>query len=121
MAAPAIRPARITRVLPDSIAEEIGFEPGDALVAINGQKPRDLIDYRFLCADEDLALEVLDSRGKTHRINLKKILTTTWVWSLSRPCSMVSCSATTPAPSALLTSSPPASGAPFISKTTITG
>jgi len=72
MAAPAIRPARITRVLTGSIAEEIGFEPGDALVAINGQKPRDLIDYRFLCADEDLALEVLDSRGKPHRVDLEK-------------------------------------------------
>ncbi|MFQ4135566.1 TIGR03279 family radical SAM protein [Nodosilinea sp. PGN35] len=72
MAAPAVRPARITRVLSDSIAEEVGFEPGDALVAINGQKPRDLIDYRFLCADEDLTLEVLDGRGKTHRIAIEK-------------------------------------------------
>ncbi|MGB3310711.1 MAG: TIGR03279 family radical SAM protein [Nodosilinea sp.] len=72
MAALAIRPACITRVLPGSIAEEIGFEPGDALVAINGQKPRDLIDYRFLCADEDLALEVLDRRGKTHHIDIEK-------------------------------------------------
>jgi putative radical SAM enzyme (TIGR03279 family) len=72
MAALAIRPARITRVLPNSIAEDIGFEPGDALVAINGQKPRDLIDYRFLCADEDLTLEVLDARGKTHRVELEK-------------------------------------------------
>ncbi|MGB3202721.1 MAG: TIGR03279 family radical SAM protein [Nodosilinea sp.] len=72
MAALAIRPACITRVLPGSIAEEIGFEPGDALVAINGQKPRDLIDYRFLCADEDLALEVLDGRGKTHHIDIEK-------------------------------------------------
>lgn len=72
MAALAIRPACITRVLPGSIAEEIGFEPGDALVAINGQKPRDLIDYRFLCADEDLALDVLDKRGRTHHIDIEK-------------------------------------------------
>ncbi|WP_035985915.1 TIGR03279 family radical SAM protein [Leptolyngbya sp. KIOST-1] len=72
MGTQAIRPARITAVLPDSIAEEIGFEPGDALVAINGQKPRDLIDYRFLCADEELALEVLDGRGRTHRIEIEK-------------------------------------------------
>lgn len=72
MAAPSIRPARVTRVLPGSIADELGFEPGDALVTINGQKPRDLIDYRFLCADEDLALEVLDKRGKSHRVELEK-------------------------------------------------
>lgn len=68
----SIRPALITKVLPDSIAAEIGFEPGDRLVAINGQKPRDLIDYQFLCADEVLELEVLDAKGKTHEIEIEK-------------------------------------------------
>ncbi|HEY9749404.1 MAG TPA: PDZ domain-containing protein, partial [Allocoleopsis sp.] len=68
----SIRPALITNVLPDSIAAEIGFEPGDRLVAINGQKPRDLIDYQFLCADEVLELEVLDAKGKTHEIEIEK-------------------------------------------------
>lgn len=68
----SIRPALITKVLPDSIAAEIGFEPGDRLVAINGQKPRDLIDYQFLCADEVLDLEVLDAKGKTHQIEIEK-------------------------------------------------
>ncbi|UZQ52985.1 TIGR03279 family radical SAM protein [Trichothermofontia sichuanensis B231] len=68
----SIRPALITRVLPDSIAEEIGFEVGDRLVAINGQRPRDLIDYRFLCADEILNLEVLDAQGETHWVEIEK-------------------------------------------------
>ena len=68
----AVRPAKITRVLPDSIAEEIGFEPGDSLIAINGSKPRDLIDYQFLCADEFLELEVLDTKGKTHVVEIEK-------------------------------------------------
>ncbi|MDS3861330.1 TIGR03279 family radical SAM protein [Thermosynechococcaceae cyanobacterium BACA0444] len=67
-----IQPALISGVLPDSIAAEIGFEPGDALVAINGERPRDLIDYRFLCADEVLELEVLDQRGKTHHVEIEK-------------------------------------------------
>ncbi|MBD2677750.1 MULTISPECIES: TIGR03279 family radical SAM protein [Nostoc] len=67
-----IQPARITRVLPDSIAAEIGFEMGDAIVAINGTRPRDLIDYQFLCADEVLELEVLDAAGKTHHIEIEK-------------------------------------------------
>lgn len=66
------RPALITKVLPDSIAAEIGFEPGDAILSINGQKPRDLIDYQFLCADEILMLEVLDHKGKTHRLEIEK-------------------------------------------------
>jgi putative radical SAM enzyme (TIGR03279 family) len=68
----SIRPALITKVLPDSIASEIGFEPGDRLVAINGNRPRDLIDYQFLCADEVLELEVLDAGGKTHQIEIEK-------------------------------------------------
>lgn len=67
-----IRPAQITRVLPDSIGAEIGFEAGDAIVAINGIQPRDLIDYQFLCADEVLELEVLDPSGKTHHIEIEK-------------------------------------------------
>ncbi len=68
----AIAPAKITRVEPGSIAEEIGFEAGDSLVAINGERPRDLIDYRFLCADEVLDLDVLDTKGVRHQIEIEK-------------------------------------------------
>lgn len=68
----SIHPALITKVLPDSIAAEIGFESGDRLIAINGNQPRDLIDYQFLCADEVLELEVLDAAGKTHQIEIEK-------------------------------------------------
>ena len=68
----SIRPALITQVIPDSIGAEIGFEAGDSIVAINGQKPRDLIDYQFLCADEFLELEVLDTKGKTHKLEIEK-------------------------------------------------
>jgi putative radical SAM enzyme (TIGR03279 family) len=72
MSEATIQPALITAVEPDSIAAEIGFEAGDRLVAINGQHPRDLIDYRFLCADEVLELEVLDAKGKTHHVEIEK-------------------------------------------------
>ncbi|MFE4106410.1 TIGR03279 family radical SAM protein [Almyronema epifaneia] len=72
MSKSSIQPATVTRVLPNSIAEEIGFEPGDRLVSINGQQPRDLIDYQFLCADEALELTVLDTVGQLHRIDIEK-------------------------------------------------
>ncbi|MBD2003498.1 MULTISPECIES: TIGR03279 family radical SAM protein [Cyanophyceae] len=72
MSETSIRPALITNVLPDSIAAEIGFEPGDAIVSINGSRPRDLIDYQFLCADEVLELEVLDTTGKSHSVEIEK-------------------------------------------------
>ncbi|MEL7226190.1 MAG: PDZ domain-containing protein, partial [Cyanobacteria bacterium J06576_12] len=68
----AISPAKITRVEPDSIAEEIGFEAGDSLVAVNGERPRDLIDYRFLCSDEFLTLDVLDAKGASHSVDIEK-------------------------------------------------
>jgi len=67
-----IRPATVTRVLPGTIAEELGFEVGDRLVAINGDRPRDLIDYRYLCADEYLELEVLGKDGQTYQVELEK-------------------------------------------------
>ena len=68
----SIQPALISKVIANSIAAEIGFEPGDAIVAINGNQPRDLIDYQFLCADEYLEIEVLDTQGKTHYIEIEK-------------------------------------------------
>ncbi len=64
--------ALISGIVPDSIAAEVGFTPGDRLVKINGQSPRDLIDYQFLCADEILDLEVLDRQGKTHQVEIEK-------------------------------------------------
>ncbi len=72
MSRATIQPALITRVLPDSIGEDIGFEAGDRIVSINGEKPRDLIDYRFLCADEWLELEVLDGSGEAHQVEIEK-------------------------------------------------
>ncbi len=67
-----LQPALITRVVPGSIAEELGFEAGDRLVSINGEPPRDLIDYQFSCAEEFLELAVLDTAGKLHQVELEK-------------------------------------------------
>lgn len=72
MSLATIQPAKISRVMPDSIAEEIGFEAGDAIVSINQTQPRDLIDYRFLCSDEYLLLEVMDTAGELHQIEIEK-------------------------------------------------
>jgi putative radical SAM enzyme (TIGR03279 family) len=72
MSKTSLQPALITAVLPDSIAAEVGFEPGDRLVSINGDCPRDLIDYQFLCADECLTLEVLDLTGRLHQVEIEK-------------------------------------------------
>ena len=48
------KPAVVASVAPGSIGEELGLEPGDKLISINGIRPRDLIDYRLLTVDEIL-------------------------------------------------------------------
>ena len=48
----------VTNVIPYSIAEEIGIEVNDILLSVNGEKVTDIIDYRFLTADEELVLEM---------------------------------------------------------------
>ena len=65
-------PAVVESVEPGSIGEELGFQPGDRLIAINGVRPRDLIDLRMLCGEEELCLEVEDPDGSLHQIELEK-------------------------------------------------
>ena len=64
-------PAVVDSVEPGSIGEDLGFEPGDQLLSINGIRPRDLIDYRYLCVEEDLHLEVRDAAGVLHQVDLE--------------------------------------------------
>ena len=68
----SLQPAKISRVIPDSSGFEVGFDVGDAIVSINGICPRDLIDYQFLCADDVLEIEVQDTTGKTHHLEIEK-------------------------------------------------
>jgi putative radical SAM enzyme (TIGR03279 family) len=41
-----------------SLGEEIGIRPGDELVSINDSRMEDVIDYRFLIADEEVEVVV---------------------------------------------------------------
>ncbi len=66
------QPAVVARVEPGSIGAELGFQPGDRLLAVNGQRPRDLIDLQLLVGDEELVLEVEDPDGSRHTIELEK-------------------------------------------------
>jgi putative radical SAM enzyme (TIGR03279 family) len=66
------RPAVVTGVEPDSIAEELGFQPGDRLLSLNGIRPSDLIDFQILQGEEELVLEVEDPDGTRHTVELEK-------------------------------------------------
>ncbi|BAQ60296.1 protein of unknown function DUF512 [Geminocystis sp. NIES-3708] len=67
-----MKSAKISRIIPDSIGAEMGFEIGDSIITINGMPPRDLIDYQFLCADEFLELEIVDKWGKQYFLEIEK-------------------------------------------------
>ncbi len=50
--------AVIEKVDAGSIGAEIGLAPGDEILRINGEKMEDVIDYRFLIAEEVVELEI---------------------------------------------------------------
>ena len=66
------QPAVVDRVEPGSIGDELGFQPGDRLLSINGVRPRDLIDLQFLVGEEELTLQVQDPDGTIHQVELEK-------------------------------------------------
>jgi putative radical SAM enzyme (TIGR03279 family) len=49
---------RVARVIAGSIAEEIGIAPGTELLSVNGRELADFLDWEFLTADEELAIEM---------------------------------------------------------------
>lgn len=48
---------RVRRVLPASIAHEIGIVPGTELHSVNGRALEDFLDWEFLTADDELVIE----------------------------------------------------------------
>lgn len=62
----------VTNVIPDSIAEEVGIEVNDILLSINGEKIVDIIDYRFLTADEEIVLEIEKPNGEVWDYEIEK-------------------------------------------------
>src|SRR5436305_4754581 len=49
---------RVVAVAPGSPAERAGLEPGDEVVSLNGQQPRDVIQWQLLADEADLDLEI---------------------------------------------------------------
>ena len=53
----------IIKVEKNSIAEELGIEPGDILKAVNGKPVQDVFDYRYLINDEYIELTIKTKQG----------------------------------------------------------
>ncbi len=65
-------PAIISEIVKKSIAEELCFEKGDKILKINGETPKDLIDYRFAINDEYLELEIERKNGEIEVYEIEK-------------------------------------------------
>jgi putative radical SAM enzyme (TIGR03279 family) len=62
----------IARIIPDSIASEVGLEPGDRLLAVNEQQIRDIIDLSFALADEVVELLIEKNNGEQEILEIEK-------------------------------------------------
>lgn len=62
----------IEDVVPGSIAQELGLNPGDKLVMINRQPVRDLVDYRILEDRDQLVLEIQRLDGEHWELEIEK-------------------------------------------------
>ena len=62
--------AVIKKVYENSIADEIGIVSGDIIVSIDGQKLKDIIDFKFYSASDEYQLEVLKADGTTEIVEI---------------------------------------------------
>ncbi len=62
----------VAKVLPDSIAEELGLEPGDEILKINNEEIKDILDYMFLVQDEEIVLTVRTKQGEEVDVEIEK-------------------------------------------------
>lgn len=65
-------PGIILRVLEGSIAEELELVPGDKILAVNDMPLRDIIDFSFAMADEEIELLVEHADGEQELIEFDK-------------------------------------------------
>lgn len=62
----------ISKVLPQSIGEEMELTPGDELISINGQVIEDVFDYHYLVNDDYLEILVRKENGEEWELEIEK-------------------------------------------------
>jgi len=66
------RGLKVCLVKPESIAAELGLEPGDWIISINGEPLQDLIDFRFWESEEKLSIDVKKAGGEAWILDVEK-------------------------------------------------
>ncbi len=64
--------AKIKTVHENSIAEELGLEPGDEILSVNGEDIHDVLDYRYLMSDEIIEMQVRTVQGEVVDLDFEK-------------------------------------------------
>jgi len=62
----------VAKVIPDSIAAQLGLEPGDRLITVDGESIRDIIDLSFALADESVELVIKKTNGEEEILEIEK-------------------------------------------------
>ena len=62
----------ISSVAPGSIAQEMGIEPGDRLLEVNGKSPEDVFDYRYLMNEEEIPVLIRKANGEEWELEIEK-------------------------------------------------
>ena len=63
---------RIKEIVPGSIAEELELEPGDVILAVNGQEIEDVFDYHYYTNEEYLTVLVQKADGEEWELEIEK-------------------------------------------------
>lgn len=62
----------IRAVVPGSIAQELDIQPGDVLLSVNGQVPKDVFDYRYLMNEEEVLVLIRRPDGEEWELEIEK-------------------------------------------------
>jgi putative radical SAM enzyme (TIGR03279 family) len=64
---------KVSRIDQNSIAEALGIQPGTELLTVNGRPLADFLDWEFLTADEELAIEARQPDGEQVIYELERL------------------------------------------------
>jgi putative radical SAM enzyme (TIGR03279 family) len=64
---------KVSRIDPNSIADALGIQPGTELLTVNGRPLADFLDWEFLTADEELAIEARQPDGEDVIYELERL------------------------------------------------